>query len=51
MASGQEDRITRILNDDGLQELLHGAYAEATQSFIQDFLCGEIPDSSDDGII
>ena len=49
MASKKTDMVAKLLNEDGLACLLNGEDAEATQSFIEDFLCGENPGDSDDG--
>ena len=48
MAS-QRDKAVKLLDEDGLAALLSRADAEATQSFIEDFFCGETPGDSDDG--
>ena len=48
MAS-QRDRTVKLLDEDGLATLLNGADTEATQSFIEDFFCGENPGDFDDG--
>ena len=51
MASRQTDVVAKLLNEDGLACLLNGEDAEATQSFIEDFLCGENPRDSGNGNI
>ena len=49
MASKRAGMVAKLLNGDGLGCLLDGADADAMQSFVEDFLCGEIPRDSDDG--
>ena len=49
MASQRADKVAKLLAEEGLASLLNGTDAEATQSFIEDFLCGETPRDSDNG--
>ena len=49
IAMALRDKAAKLLDEDGLVALLNGADAEATQSFIEDFFCGENPGDSDDG--
>ena len=49
MASTQSFMVAKLLNESGLACLLNGKDAEATQSFIENFLCGENPGDSDNG--
>ena len=49
MASRRANEVVNLLEEDGLACLLNGADAEATQSFIEDFFCGEYLRDSDDG--
>ena len=49
MASQRVDKVARLLNEEGLACLLNGADAEATQCFIEYFICGETPRDFDNG--
>ena len=46
MASNIAQKVARILNEDCLTSLLHGADADVTQSFFEDYLCNDLDTGS-----